>query len=319
MKNEKFTLADRQSVIAELEKIQQSKLSPFGSSRKIFADDKGMVYFLFGGTGNWHGISEPQLKDLRDYTKEGAFVVAKKYQSRIDLCVGSLAELLKNLDKLLPTKQKGLQFHTYITEDGMFVEEIPELYLNRVAEIRIPGSKRDMRRLEEISRIINIEVDSKKSITHADLQAKLILIGSYLGYRTYTPDQSKHSIYGVLGELCSESEIPESAIPKMHIDSARYIDVIWFDDEGFPTHGFEVEHTTDITKGLLRLYQVHKLRIKMFIVAEETNRDRFLREVKKNPFHKIQEEYIFKNYEELDEFFESVKAFTKIQNKFFQN
>ena len=200
----------------------------------------------------------------------------------------------------------------------MFIEEAPDIYLNRVAEIRIPGSKRDLHRLEQISRIINIEVDSKKSFTHADLQAKLILIGSYLGYRTYTPDQSKESVYGVLGSLCSESEIPQSAIPSMHIDSAKYIDVIWFDDEGFPTHGFEVEHTTDITKGLLRLYQVHKLRIKMFIVAEESNRSRFLREIKKNPFHKIQEEYIFKNYEELDRFFESVKEFTTIQNRFFQ-
>lgn len=317
MKNEKFTITDRHLIITELEKIQQSKLSPFGSSRKIFVDEKEMVYFLFGGTGNWHGISERQLKDLHGYEKEGAFVVAKKYQSRIDLCVGSLIELLKNLDKLLHVKQ-GYQFHTYITEDGMFVEEIPELYLNRIAEIHIPGSKRDLRRLEEISRIINIEVDSKKSITHSDLQAKLILIGSYLGYRTYTPDQSKQSIYGILGDLCTESKIPENAIPKMHADSARYIDVIWFDDEGFPTHGFEVEHTTDITKGLLRLYQVHKLRIKMFIVAEEMSRDKFIREVKKNPFHKIQEEYIFKNYEELDEFFESVKKFTTIQNKFFQ-
>lgn len=118
--------------------------------------------------------------------------------------------------------------------------------------------------------------------------------------------------------MCSESQIPENAIPKMHLDSAKYIDVIWFDDEGFPTHGFEVEHTTDITKGLLRLYQVHKLRIKMFVVADESNKSRFLREVKKNPFHKIQEEYIFRNYEELDTFFESVKAFTIAQKKFFE-
>jgi len=112
--------------------------------------------------------------------------------------------------------------------------------------------------------------------------------------------------------------MPDGAIPKMHIDTVRYIDVIWFDDEGFPTHGFEVEHSTDITKGLLRLFQVHKLRIKMFIIAEEENRSKFKKEVLKNPFHKIKEEYIFKNYEELDEFFESVKSFTKIQHKFLQ-
>jgi hypothetical protein len=318
MKTEKFLSSDRQLIIEELEKIQKTKLIPFKSGHKLFIDERGMLYFIFGGTGDWHGISERAMKELEGYPREGAFVIAKKYYSRIDLCVGSLSQLIANFSKLTPTQQNGKQFHTTVTEDGMFIEEAPDIYLNRVSEIRISGPKKDINRLEQISRIINIEVDSKKSFTHADLQAKLILIGSYLGYRTYTPDQSKQSVYGILGELCSESEFPESAIPSMHIDSARFIDVIWFDEEGFPTHGFEVEHTTDITKGLLRLYQVHKLRIKMFIVAEESNRPKFLREVKKNPFHKIQEEYIFKNYEELDSFFESVKEFTTMQNRFFQ-
>lgn len=314
---EKFISSDRALVIAELEKIQHTNLSVSPSSRKLHMDEKGMLYLILGGTGDWHGISEKDIEALNSDSKEGAFVVAKKYKSRIDLCVGSLLNFSQNLDKLSPTKQKGLQFHTVLAEDGMYILEVPDLFLNRVSEIPVPGYKRDLSRLEEVSRIINIEVDSKRSITHADLEAKLILIGSYLDYRTYTPDQSKQSVYGILGDLCSEKEIPENSIPKMHIESARYIDVVWFDDEGFPTHGFEVEHTTDITKGLLRLYQVHKLRIKMFIVADESNKPKFLKEVQKNPFHKIQEEYLFRNYEELDAFFESVKAFSKTQKNFF--
>lgn len=318
MKVGRFISEDRKLVIEELEKIQQSKLTPVKSSKKLFIDEKGMHYFLFGGIGDWHGISLKAINEFRNYVKEGAFVIAKKYKSKIDLCVGSLSNLIKNKDKLVSTKSGGLQFHTVLTEDGMYLEEIPELYLNRVSEIKLPGFKRDLSRLEEISKIINIEVDIKSSLTHSDLQAKLILIGSYLGYRTYTPDRGKNSIYGLLGDLCSENEVPEGAIPKMHIDTVRYIDVIWFDDEGFPTHGFEVEHSTDITKGLLRLFQVHKLRIKMFIIAAEESRGKFKKEIQKNPFHKIKEEYVFKNYEELDEFFESVKSFTKIQHKFLQ-
>lgn len=317
MKSEKFLPGDRQLVIKELEKIQKSKLFPFKASQKLFIDEKEMLYLIFGGSGDWHGISQKVIDELVNYSREGALVIAKKYYSRIDVCVGSLSQFITNIDRLTPTKKGDKQFHTTVTEDGMFVEEAPSVYLNIVSELKISSPKKDLHRLDKISRIINIEVDSKKSFTHADLQAKLILIGSYLGYRTYTPDQSKRSVYGVLGELCSESQIPENAIPSMHLDSAKYIDVIWFDDEGFPTHGFEVEHTTDITKGMLRLFQVHKLRIKMFIVAEENNRSKFLREVRKNPFHKIQEEYIFKNYEELDLFFESVKSFTAVQSKFF--
>jgi hypothetical protein len=316
MKGVKFTAEDRKLVISELEKIQKTKLTLIQSSKKLFTDDKGMLYFLFGGTGNWHGIRPNALKEISDYGKEGAFVVAKKYNSKIEVCVGSLAMLVKNRNKMVKTTKGDVQFHTIDTEDGMYVLQIPELVLNRVAEIKLPGYKRDLSKLEEISKIINIEVDSKTELTHSDLQAKLILVGSYLGYRTYTPDKSKNSIYGVLGELCSEDGIPEGSIPTMHVDTVRFIDVIWFDDEGFPTHGFEVEHTTDITKGLLRLYQVHKLKIKMFIISNENNRAKFKREIKKNPFHKLQQEYIFKNYDELDEFFESVKNFAKSQEKF---
>lgn len=126
------------------------------------------------------------------------------------------------------------------------------------------------------------------SIIHLRPQP-LILIGSYLGFRTYTSDRGGNSIYGMPGELCSENQIPEGSIPQMHVDAVRFIAVIWFDEEGFPTHGFEVEHSTDITKDLLRLFQVHKLRIKMFIIAEEENRGKFKREINKNLFHILKE------------------------------
>jgi hypothetical protein len=92
------------------------------------------------------------------------------------------------------------------------------------------------------------------------------------------------------------------------------IDVIWFDDEGYPTHAFEVEHTTDITKGLLRLYQTHKLRIKMFVISNQKNK--FETEVSKMPFVKIKNEFIFKNYDELEAFFESVKKFKEMKDNF---
>ena len=92
------------------------------------------------------------------------------------------------------------------------------------------------------------------------------------------------------------------------------IDVIWFDEEGYPTHAFEVEHTTDITKGLLRLYQTRKLRIKMFIISNQKNK--FETEVSKSPFVTIKNEFILRNYDELEEFFESVKRFKQMKDQF---
>jgi hypothetical protein len=316
MQSEKFKNEDRLLVISELEKIQQSKLSPVNSSKKIFSDEKGMIYFIFGGKNDWHGIRPNAIEELEKYQKEGAFVIIKKYKTKMDVCVGSLLTFIQNKKSLINTQKGDFQFHTVLTEDGMYIKEIPELYLNKVCEVPLIGHKKDLSRLEEISKIINIEVDVKEEVTHSDLQAKLILIGSYLGYRTYTPDKSKKSIYGTLGELCSEIKVPEGSIPLLSLDTVKMIDVIWFDEEGYPTGAFEVEHSTDITKGLLRLYQIHKLRIKMFIISEDKNK--FNKEVNKSPFVKIKNEYIFKNYDELDEFFESVKHFSKVQAKFLQ-
>jgi len=313
---EKFTKKDRELVVSKLEEIQKTKLIPVKPSRKLFKDDNGLYYVIFGGKNDWHGIRPNLMKQILEYNKEGVFIVVKKFKSKLNICVGSLSTLIYSYKSLIQTQKGDYQFHTFLTEDGLYVTEIPNLYCNLIAEIHYPGFKKNTERLKEISKIINIEVSNDAELTHSDIQAKLILIGSYLGYRTFTPDKSKESVYGVLGELCSESELPTDYLPPKQLDTIKFIDVIWFDEEGFPTHGFEVEHSTDITKGLLRLYQVHKLKIKMFVIAREYKKGKFDKELNKTPFHKIKQEYVFKNYQELDDFFQSVKAFVKVQKSF---
>ncbi len=314
----KFSDEDRKLVIKELEKIQNVSLAQVKPSRKLFRDTNGMLYLISGGTEDWHGINANLMEELDTYNREGAFVVVKKYKSKMDICVGSLVTFLKNKERLLTTKTGGYQFHCVLTEDGLYLEEIEELYCNKVTEIFLHGHKPSLENLKEVAKIINIEIQDDIKLSHYDLQAKLVLVGSYLGYRTFVPapDKNKNTIYGVLGELCSETDIPEGSIPGLSLNTVKFVDVIWFDEEGYPTHAFEVEHTTDITKGLLRLYQVHKLRIKMFIISEEANKGKFIREVSKSPFAKIKNEFIFKNYDQLDEFFQSVKKFSQMQEKF---
>ncbi len=317
----KFTDQDRKLIIDELERIQNIKLEQVKPSRKLYKDANGMFYLISGGSEDWHGINANIMQSLAAHKQEGAFVVVKKYKTKMDICVGSLATFLQNKDKLVKTKKGGFQFHCVLTEDGLYLDEIHELYCNKVTEILFPHHQKDLSKLKEISKIINIEIQDDVKLTHYDLQAKLVLVGSYLNYRTFVPapDKNKKTVFGVLGDLCTEKEIPEGSIPGLSLNTIKFVDVIWFDEEGYPTHAFEVEHTTDITKGLLRLYQVHKLRIKMFIISEEINKGKFQREVAKSPFAKIKNEFVFKNYDELDEFFQSVKHFSQMQVRFLAN
>lgn len=317
----KFTDKDRKLVVAELEKIQKSQLTLFPPSRKLFKDNNNLMYLITGGTEDWHGINRNIIRQIQETKTEGVFIVAKKYRTKIEVFAGSLSSFIQNIPKLIVTQQGGLQFHVVFTGDGLYMEEAPEFFCNKWTEITNSEYRRDINRLQEIGKIINIEVLNDKELSHSDLQAKLVLIGSYLNYRTFVPanDASKSTIFGTLGDLCSERKVPEGSIPALSLDTVKFVDVIWFDEDGYPTHAFEVEHTTDITKGLLRLYQVHKLKIKMFIISKNDSKRKFEREVAKSPFSKIKNEFIFKNYDELDEFFQSVKKFAQTQERFLTN
>jgi hypothetical protein len=314
----KFNDKDRKQIVEELEKIQKSSLVAIPPSRKLFKDQNGLFYLISGGTEDWHGINANIIQQIQKLPNEGVFVIAKKYRTKTEIYAGSLLTFIQNIPKLIATRQGGYQFHVIFTGDGLYLEEVPDFFCNKWTEIVDAEHKRDFNKLQEIGKIINIEIQDDKELSHSDLQAKLVLIGSYLNYRTYVPanDAGKATIFGTLGDLCSEKKVPEGSIPALSIDTVKFVDVIWFDEEGYPTHAFEVEHTTDITKGLLRLYQVHKLKIKMFIISKNESKGKFQREVAKAPFTKIKSEFIFKNYDELDEFFQSVKKFAQVQEKF---
>lgn len=318
-KTTKFVDSDRKLLIEEIEKIQGIKLEAIKPSRKLFKASNGLLYLISGGTEDWHGINENimnQLDELEAENGENVFMVAKKYRTQMDICVGSLSIFLHNKHKLVKTLKGGYQFHCVLTEDGLYLEEMNELYCNKVHTIYFPNHKRNVELYRYNASLLDIIVPIDAKLTHYDIQAKLLLIGSYLNYRTYTPDVSKFSpIYNTkLGGICTDKDVPEGSIPALSLKTVKMIDVIWFDEEGYPTHAFEVEDSTDVTKGLLRLYQTHKLRIKMFIISEK--KDKFNTETAKMPFVKIKNEFIFKNYDELEAFFESVKKFKEMKDNF---
>ncbi len=92
----KFTDEDRKLVIEELERIQNVELEQVKPSRKLYKDANGMFYLISGGAEDWHGINANIMQSLAAHNQEGAFVVVKKYKTKMDVCVGSLAMFLQN-------------------------------------------------------------------------------------------------------------------------------------------------------------------------------------------------------------------------------
>lgn len=190
-----------------------------------------------------------------------------------------------------------------------------------VFELRFKRDKKTIIELalgtQEISKS-EISVASEKVgeiLDHSEAEFILLKLGQILGYDTYSPDRSKKAYNQKLENLISLNEIPQFTTPSL-LETIKNIDVIWFEDE-FPVCCFEVEHTTDVTKGLLRLCQTSQLNTKLFVIAPADVLKKFETEMNKIPFRKMKSHYIFRSYEDLMNFYHLAEEYTNSKNKFF--
>jgi len=157
-----------------------------------------------------------------------------------------------------------------------------------------------------------IETDE---LTHWDVMGILAQLGSLLGFETYVADPSRKYKDKTLGEIATLKEIPGFTYQDT-LDVVKNIDVIWFKGE-YPEHCFEIEHTTNIRDGLLRLYQISPLKgIKFFVVAPSENIRKFQKEVARMPFREIKDRYNFRSYKELVRWFREAKTYHKLEKDF---
>lgn len=158
-----------------------------------------------------------------------------------------------------------------------------------------------------------ISKEIKEIIDHSEAEFILLKLGQVLGYDTYSPDRNKDAYGQKLENFISLSEIPQFTTPSL-LETIKNIDVIWFEDE-FPVCCFEVEHTTGVTNGLVRLANVSQLNTKLFVIAPEDILKKFIFETKKLIFRKVK--YIFRSYEDLTNFYCLSENYVNVKEKFF--
>lgn len=173
--------------------------------------------------------------------------------------------------------------------------------------------KKEILRIRLEEKPLSSKPTIKKITSHQEAELILLQLGCILGYDTYSPDRSKLAFKQKLENFITLKEIPPSPTPTL-LDTIKNIDVIWFEDE-FPICCFEVEHTTGVTNGLVRLANVSQLNTKLFVIAPEDILKRFILETKKLIFRKV--EYIFRSYEDLINFYYLAENYTNLKSKFF--
>lgn len=143
--------------------------------------------------------------------------------------------------------------------------------------------------------------------THEGALAALLMLGNWLDYETYTAHPRAEYGGQELAEIATLKGLPH--FPTEEIEkSAGRIDVIWV-KEDWPEFFFEVEHSTRVKEGMLRMYQVMGLDAKFFIVARPDVQARFDREVKKRPYKGRRDKYRFRSYSELARMFDAGKTY----------
>jgi len=154
--------------------------------------------------------------------------------------------------------------------------------------------------------------------SHEKAEIILLSLGNLLGFDTYTPDKGRIIEGQTLGNIATLQELPYFGSEKI-MESAQNIDIVWVKDE-WPEFFFEVEHTTGITPGLLRIYRVaEKLSAKCFIISSAEMLPKFKKEIEKPPFDKLKRGYKFKSYKELEEMYLATKKFNGVSGRFFES
>jgi len=221
--------------------------------------------------------------------------------------VAPLKKIYKEIVKYRPltgqtpfqTIQERVQRDPRFTRVGLGVYALTG-YLDKLPVTSVPQSK-----------------EQEKEQTHYSIQGMLLEIGSMEGFDTYSPNKSAVFDNKSLLQIMTFSEFPNFTYLNI-IQSVRFIDVLWFNDRGFPKFAFEVEITPQFRNSLLKFSELSDFYTTFYLIAEAENQDKYYREISRSVFSEIKERCLFKTCDQVrDMYLKSIEK-QRISAEFFK-
>jgi hypothetical protein len=137
-----------------------------------------------------------------------------------------------------------------------------------------------------VDQIAEAPADARKSI---QIQAKLAEIGAIMGCRVWVPRNDRGRVLQQVGERHLSAFLNDLPLnyDDVTLNTIEQIDVIWLRGRSI-VRAFEVEHTTAVYSGLLRMADLLALQpnmdIRLHIVAPEERREKVFREMHRPVF-----------------------------------
>ena len=184
--------------------------------------------------------------------------------------------------------------------------------LNRDVEVEVPDLEDDETSLDSDAAEPVLTSDSRESIRY---QAKVAQIGAEMGFHIWVPRNDKVRVMENVPPTTREKFL--DVLPLNYDDATlrtvEQIDVLWLKGRSM-ARAFEIEHTTAIYSGLLRMADLLALQpnmdIRLHIVAPPDKRERVLREIRRPVFSLLDrgplyEQCSFLSYESIDSLVET--------------
>lgn len=164
--------------------------------------------------------------------------------------------------------------------------------VDRSVVVEVPADEEIEKTSEELSKL-----DFRESYK---VQATIARIGAEMGFRIWIPKADRKSILEQLAPEFHRSFI--DVLPLNYDDNTlrtiEQIDVIWMHGRSM-ARAFEIEHTTAIYSGLLRMADLLALQpnmdIRLHIVAPDDKREKVLREIRRPVFSLLDRGPLYEN------------------------
>ena len=184
--------------------------------------------------------------------------------------------------------------------------------LSGTVEVEVPDTEDDQDDNGHVAHIavpgaVSPEPEARQSI---QVQAQIAQIGAKMGFRIWIPVADRGRVLELVQPAQKAAFL--DALPlnydKNTLDTIRQIDVLWLKGRSM-ARAFEVEHTTAIYSGILRMADLLALQpnmqIRLHIVAPTERREKVLREISRPVFSLLDhgplyEKCTFLSYESIE-------------------
>ena len=184
--------------------------------------------------------------------------------------------------------------------------------LDRVVVVEVPDNDDDDSSLESSVMESTVEPSIRESIQY---QAKVAQIGAEMGFRIWVPRNDKTRVLELVPKTMHEKFLDQLPLnyDDTTLSTVEQIDVLWLKGRSM-SRAFEIEHTTAIYSGLLRMADLLALQpnmdIHLHIVAPPDKREKVLREIRRPVFSLLErgplyDQCSFLSYESIDQLTET--------------